>query len=1493
MPDVGVLNLQIHDDSEKAAQGLENLVGVLNRVKDACDFGRNLGTVAKNLNAIGKVINDSIQGSTIAKLNEMADALAKMQNIGKVNIRISYGKEDEFAAVARAFEQTKADSHGIISNIREAAGQTGAVTSGFAEVGDRIAEDITRVEKLNETIRNVSKSAQKFDYSKFDPANLPMGALGATLREAETKWAQYKDKVQDTDRFVQQIGTSMNAIIPYTEKNENSWESISERIREAARAAKEEYKKACEEALKAAQKLNSEIANKVRAFPKRTIEDYYHGMRFERNDDGTDSKIKVKDILSEQLRGMGTPNEQLYAFKTVAKELGMTVEEVKAKVEALRAAESGVGEQAMHGIDAMNKSLSLNERLTEKARNAFARIKEEAAGLKGGFSKLFPTITSLVKGFGRIAKYRVLRAILKQISSGISEGVQNVYFYSKAVGTSLAPAMDSAASALLQMKNSIGAAVAPVIESLVPVLQTVVDWFITAVNYANQFFALIRGQKTWTRAVPATTNAFDDQTKAAKSAGAAIKDLLADWDELNIIQSESGGGGTVAGADAATEYLNMFEEVSTFNNDVKNIVDFLKDNMNDILRIAEGVGAAILAWKVSGAFTGILGTIGGLAGAVFTLGIVAEVSSLFTNELLKTGDPGWLVGDVIATCLGGLFTKALLTKVLGKEAAEIAIPLTFAVSAGATIIANIEDTDVGALSKESLLADATAALEGSVVGGSLGYMFGNTLGAALVGGTVGLIGTFGIAIGLKADAQVIADGITEENIKAKLIGIGSLGISGAVLGAEQAAAAGTSIAAGAAGMAMLFGGASIATFGVAIGINAINKTAEAGEITQEVIEKNLLSGGVIGAGLALVAGSVIGSAAAVAITAVGGAALAIGALFGIEAIIAKQPKKIQWGNYKATRTEIEAFVSEALYKNPPSVTISTLKTTIDNTTDVKKNLGEDITELIGTIYAVKLGILTTPDEMKTQIDTFIGDYNKTTAQLQETLQVALSIAPITTGGETDSETTEGIVKRSQDRWTELNGIMTNLGEQLADAYTAAYDARMSGNLDEAAEKTIQEISDMMTKVAQAIATGQARAKAGHAIRMQLQNLSKGTLNDLLDEVRAQRDQLIKELTEARTEAAEGVLAQQYAYEELAKYRLEEVGGNVMDATYQHYISMAKEAKADYETMLANMKADVQAAADNLLDKDTQEALRKAVLKYMNREVTLDNWTNANGGLYSETFEAIQDLWAGDESVLQGKKAKQNVYDMMTNFIIASFAEEDRATVKKAIYANAVTFSDFVDKEIMDSLADTLGITGEKRNIWDMYVEELLGNGVTAEPEVQVEPDVTVVNENEVQEKLRQAINEAMADGVIDANEMVSLSLITDADSLNNMLEELGYQIGGAFGGDGEYEIETDYNGPSSYPTTQTTYTPSNITPTGSGEVTDINVTLNESDISGGVREGTSDLSRGISDLGQMIATWLPRIYNKDTTVKFTPSTAAGAWSRISATYYSDTTGMEP
>lgn len=617
MPDVGVLNLQIHDNSETAVAGLDKLVGAMTRVKNAVGNGMNLGGMADGLKKLCKVVDDELHGSTIAKLFDLADSLQKLKNAG-----------------------------GSISSI-----------SKLAKIGNGFSTASEQVETLKETVNEVKNSVA-------EGIKIPI----KTVVDNSLK-----------DIYLNEKGNLMG----------NTPEVPA-------------------------------LTAKYRALPDRTFEDYYEGMRWKRDTStGEDIKYQTKDLMSEWLHGNGTENEQLYAIQQMAQTFGMSVDEVRQRISELR----GETDSATSSVNGLNTQTTELSDKAEKASWSLSDLKNKIGGLKKASGS--GVFTKLLSSFARIVKYRILRSVIKHITSGFSDGLQNVYNYSKAIGNSFAPSMDSAATALATFKNAVGAAAAPLIEALIPFVNIAVNAIINLVNWANQFVALLRGQSTWTRALTNTTNAFDKQTKAAKKTGSAIKDLLADWDELNIIQSQSSGGS----ADTATNYLEMFEQVSDFSNDVKKVVDFLKDNMDDILNIAKKIGLAILAWKASSLLTCLLSDLFALTAAGLIIGITWDITTLLDRQYMKTGDAGWLVADALTNLLGATLAGTIVAKVLGGAAGLVTAGIELTVSAGISygIAYSNEDQD-----RAQALKDL-AAIKAAIGYAAMAVGFGIASGSAGIG----------------------------------------------------------------------------------------------------------------------------------------------------------------------------------------------------------------------------------------------------------------------------------------------------------------------------------------------------------------------------------------------------------------------------------------------------------------------------------------------------------------------------------------------------------------------------------------------------------------------------------------------------------------------------------------------------------------------------------------------------------------------------------------
>lgn len=671
MPDVGILNLQIHDNSSTAAEGLGRLATKLEAVKNATS-GIHLGSVATGVARLNEELK-KVQPSAIFKLSQLANVLERIGNIsGNVGgIRISFGNGNGQSADE------------ISASMKEARDVAAQATSQFSEMKQMAQEVSAQDEAIAKSTESVQQAVSQLDFSVFDPSKLPLEALGMKLDESSAETYHWRDAVVDSfetvermkadgvSNAVQEVKTNMQeAETAATQTAEgftavgSSIQEVNSAMQESANAGKEldhsaefeatkqsaiETKEAVDEydaAIEAARKWNK--GNNFQAVGQETEDVKYINSLIE-----SASKADLVGMRIDALR------DKLYAMANSGKANGDQIARMVMQIQKLQEEKTKLEGTSFGG---MKDELDGFNDTAEETKRSLSEIMFGADGLRGAFKRMFPTLSGLLGRFKQLVKYRILRTIVKEIGEGLKEGTENYYNYSKAIGGEFANSMDIAASSLLQMKNSIGAAAAPLISSLIPLLNTVVSLFVTAINYINQFLSLLGGKGSWSKATEQTATAFDNTKKAAGGAGKAIKDLLADWDELNIIQSQNSGGGGGGGAGAVADYASMFEEVSEYEGWIKDTVDWIQEHMDSVLGIAEAIGVAILGWKLSNTFGGALGELGKLItqGAIIAIGLQITYEGAY-----EAGYKGEFDAKTLIMFLGGVMLTSVTSALVG------------------------------------------------------------------------------------------------------------------------------------------------------------------------------------------------------------------------------------------------------------------------------------------------------------------------------------------------------------------------------------------------------------------------------------------------------------------------------------------------------------------------------------------------------------------------------------------------------------------------------------------------------------------------------------------------------------------------------------------------------------------------------------------------------------------------------------------------------------
>lgn len=222
------------------------------------------------------------------------------------------------------------------------------------------------------------------------------------------------------------------------------------------------------------------------------------------------------------------------------------------------------------------------------ASNGVKKIGEEAKKSEKQTNKLWSSIK-------RIAMYRLLRTVIKEITQAFGEGLKAAYAFSAGLtteGNRFATALDSMKSATNQMKGQLGSALIGLLTAIAPILEKIIDLVVKVADVMSQFFAAFTGS-TYLKAIRTQADFADITAKGAKSAK-EWKNQLLGFDEINKLNEPSGGGGTGVNLleGYAFEDAPISEGIMRFVEKVKMLFSGLKESLSPVIEtISKG-----LAW---------------------------------------------------------------------------------------------------------------------------------------------------------------------------------------------------------------------------------------------------------------------------------------------------------------------------------------------------------------------------------------------------------------------------------------------------------------------------------------------------------------------------------------------------------------------------------------------------------------------------------------------------------------------------------------------------------------------------------------------------------------------------------------------------------------------------------------------------------------------------------------------------------------------------------
>lgn len=520
MADIDELQIRIAADSQSASENILILGGLL----------EDLASAASNASSPLKGVSDALKG---------------LKSIKTANI--SSAAED----IANAFSQ--------FNNI------------GSLDNAVQVLDSIQNIEQATSGLRNISENIGSLKVGKSFEKNLENLSLALVHLNDIGDTSTFAQGVESISQAISrlndiEVGEGFTNLVQATTKFSDALERAnSVRLNQSFSESINRFAQACEalsgidmSGFKNMNRLLSELPDNVRVS---------FGASNEEIDGITESLSEMQGVLN----GIGA---NLDAIASKRKKASEPVEQGTPKTDD---EPLGYGDAAAKKvIEAFQWTGAAIRDVIPVIDTGIRKVGEFAAkiGLIAPIKAVMSPITAVGKKFGeaaqkagqflssikRVAMYRAIRTAIKAITDGFAEGRKNLYYYSQQVGTEFAPSMDKAATAALYLKNSIGAATAPLTNFLVPIIDRAVDRLVELINRFNELTAVLTGASTWTKAVKYPTTwqeSLEDADKTAKK----LKSTLLGFDEMNVIEPNTNAAKS-AGM-TAEDYRRMFEEVQT------------------------------------------------------------------------------------------------------------------------------------------------------------------------------------------------------------------------------------------------------------------------------------------------------------------------------------------------------------------------------------------------------------------------------------------------------------------------------------------------------------------------------------------------------------------------------------------------------------------------------------------------------------------------------------------------------------------------------------------------------------------------------------------------------------------------------------------------------------------------------------------------------------------------------------------------------------------
>lgn len=456
-----------------------------------------------------------------------------------------------------------------------------------------MADNSTQIDELRLDITVEDKTSGESSDKKVKNLAAAISRLNKNLQAFDNKKmsSMFANMAKGIDPFVQKIGKVYGAL--------NSLATI---------VSKMGIDKAVEETTKSISPLQKETVS---------------------GDSRAETKIQAQQGTAQQL-------EQI---QNIAKSTSSSILGITTKVEILK--------KKLEMVNAELQKDGLTEKQLVQLKNQQLSIQEQINKAEGKKPKV--PLSNLLKSFGRIAVYRAIRTVIKEITQAFTEGIGGLARYNDEVNQS----MTKITSSFAQVKASISIALYQPLIMLEPIITAVSQGIVSLSNGLSFLFAKLRGASTYMRV----------NTEYLKDYKSALDGTLLSFDTFETLGKGKG-----------IDYYQMFKEVETSSSSFSEALGNIKNILIEISGILLAIGGyKIIKWIAEG---GIKNLINGLSGIktkindISTAGLIAGASFAFLAsivnliDVIKNWDSQSLITKITAITAAALGLAAVVFSIL-------------------------------------------------------------------------------------------------------------------------------------------------------------------------------------------------------------------------------------------------------------------------------------------------------------------------------------------------------------------------------------------------------------------------------------------------------------------------------------------------------------------------------------------------------------------------------------------------------------------------------------------------------------------------------------------------------------------------------------------------------------------------------------------------------------------------------------------------------------